>query len=59
MIEFVWDDDNEEHVGKHGVTPAEAEHVVYNAARPWPMYKGRGTTSGSSRAGGRGTEWFK
>ncbi len=42
MIDFRWSDDNEEHVAAHGVTPAEAEHVVYNASRPWPMDKGDG-----------------
>jgi hypothetical protein len=27
--EFQWDDGNEEHIARHGVTPAEAEEVFF------------------------------
>ena len=27
---FIWDDDNEEHLGDHGIRPWEAEQVFFN-----------------------------
>lgn len=27
--DFEWDDDNEEHIARHGVTPAEVEEVFF------------------------------
>jgi uncharacterized DUF497 family protein len=33
---FSWDDWNVDHIAKHGVTPADAEHVVRNAEAPFP-----------------------
>ena len=33
---FSWDDWNTEHIVAHGVNRAEAEHVVRNAAVPFP-----------------------
>ena len=39
---FRWNAWNVEHVGKHGVAPAEAEHVVDHATRPYPRYEGHG-----------------
>jgi len=35
-LEFRWIDWNVEHIGRHGVTPAEAELVVENARPPFP-----------------------
>lgn len=36
-MEFRWIEWNVEHIGKHGVRPEEAEMVVENATRPFPM----------------------
>lgn len=33
---FSWDDENREHIAKHGVTPEEAEEVVRGAGPPFP-----------------------
>ena len=34
---FIWQqDENEEHIAKHGIETHEAEHVVRNARRPYP-----------------------
>jgi len=27
---FIWDEDNEEHLWRHGISPKEAEDVFYN-----------------------------
>jgi len=35
-MDFRWNDWNEEHVGKHGVSPEEAERVVETARSPFP-----------------------
>jgi uncharacterized DUF497 family protein len=35
-MRFRWNDWNVEHIGRHGVSPGEAEHVVQNARRPYP-----------------------
>jgi uncharacterized DUF497 family protein len=35
--DFRWRDWNRAKMAKHGVTPAEAERVVRNAKRPYPM----------------------
>jgi uncharacterized DUF497 family protein len=35
-MDFRWNDWNEEHVGKHGVSIEEAERVVENARSPFP-----------------------
>ena len=35
-MEFRWNEWNIEHVGKHGVTPSEAEYVVRRARMPYP-----------------------
>jgi uncharacterized DUF497 family protein len=34
---FRWDEWNIDHVGAHGVLPDEAESVVLNARRPYPL----------------------
>lgn len=34
---FRWNDWNEEHIAAHGVSPAEAEHVVLGARAPFPL----------------------
>jgi uncharacterized DUF497 family protein len=39
---FAWDEKNREHLGKHDVTPAEAEFVVENAEPPFPQHIGDG-----------------
>jgi hypothetical protein len=36
MFEFRWNAWNLDHVGKHGLEPADAEHVVRRARRPYP-----------------------
>jgi len=41
-VEFRWNEWNTEHVGRHGVTPGEAEQVVYEARSPYPSYEGGG-----------------
>ena len=38
--EFRWIAWNAEHIGKHGVSMAEAELVVDGARRPYPEYRG-------------------
>ena len=40
--EFRWNDDNEEHIGQHGVKPAETEFVVEYPARGFPRFEGDG-----------------
>ena len=42
MLSFIWTKDNVEHIGKHGVTPAEAEHVVLRPLKPYPLPHGNG-----------------
>lgn len=37
---FAWDEWNIDHIGRHGVTQAEAEEVVNGAEEPWPEQKG-------------------
>jgi uncharacterized DUF497 family protein len=34
---FLWSWRNVHHIGEHGVTPAEAEHVVRHARAPYPQ----------------------
>jgi uncharacterized DUF497 family protein len=41
MIHFRWNEWNEDHATKHGVSRREAEHVVLNAVRPWPRSAGK------------------
>ncbi len=41
-MDFRWNEANVEHIGKHGVTPEEAEWLVRQARRPWPVYHGDG-----------------
>lgn len=36
-MEFRWNRWNEEHIGKHGIEPAEAEEVVFSARSPYPL----------------------
>jgi len=36
-MEFRWNEWNKEHATKHGVMPAEAENVIRNAKRPFPV----------------------
>jgi uncharacterized DUF497 family protein len=38
---FSWNVENIEHIGRHGVKSAEAEHVVRHAGPPWPERFGR------------------
>ena len=35
-LDFRWNQWNLDNATKHGVTPAEAEHVVRTASRPYP-----------------------
>jgi len=35
-VDFRWNEWNIEHIGKHGVSPEEAEFVVSKARRPYP-----------------------
>lgn len=37
---FRWNDWNEEHIGAHGVSPAEAEQAVLSARSPFPTAQG-------------------
>jgi hypothetical protein len=37
MYDFRWIAWNVDHIGRHGVTPAEAEHVVNRARAPFPQ----------------------
>jgi len=39
---FAWDQTNRDHIGKHHVTPVEAEFVVANAGPPFPQEVGDG-----------------
>lgn len=41
-VDFRWNEDNIDHIGEHGVSPAEAEYVVRNARRPYPGPAGEG-----------------
>jgi len=36
-VEFRWNPWNIDHIGNHGVSPDEAEWVVENAERPYPL----------------------
>ncbi|HKI55532.1 MAG TPA: BrnT family toxin [Trueperaceae bacterium] len=36
--EFEWDDDNEGHIARHGVSPDEVEEVFYNDPLTAPAY---------------------
>ena len=45
MYEFRWNAWNVEHIAEHGVSPAEAEHVVNGARAPYPRYEGEGKYS--------------
>jgi hypothetical protein len=38
----MWDDDNVEHIGEHGIMPEEAEYVVEHARSPFPRAAGDG-----------------
>lgn len=38
-MEFRWNRWNVEHIGRHGVTPEEAEQVVASARKPYPMHR--------------------
>ena len=42
MDRFRWNRWNVEHVGKHGVTPEEAERAVRNARVPYPSHQPEG-----------------
>jgi len=42
ILEFEWDDDNIEHIAKHGVLPDEIEEVAFDD-EPW-IKKGRSNT---------------
>jgi uncharacterized protein len=35
-MDFRWNEWNEEHIGKHGISPEEAESVVRRARSPFP-----------------------
>jgi uncharacterized DUF497 family protein len=39
---FRWNQDNEDHLARHGVEPQEAEHVVKHPARGFPRREGNG-----------------
>jgi uncharacterized DUF497 family protein len=36
-VEFRWNEWNEEHAARHGITPEEAEDVVRSARAPFPL----------------------
>src|SRR5688572_13935755 len=42
VTHFIWDLKNTAHIAEHGVTIADAEHVVRTAEPPYPMYWGEG-----------------
>jgi uncharacterized protein len=55
--EFRWNDWNVDHIGKHGVTTDEAEHVVNYPARGYPEYSGDGKyTARGQAASGRNVQ---
>ena len=37
VLEFRWNEWNVEHIARHGVQPGEAERVVAQARRPYPL----------------------
>ena len=39
-MQFVWTEQNVEHIAKHGILPQQAEYIVENARRPWPQMVG-------------------
>jgi len=41
-VDFKWNHWNVDHIGTHGVSPAEAEFVVTQARPPFPKYEGDG-----------------
>jgi hypothetical protein len=41
--DFRWNAWNVDHIGKHGVTPEEAEHVIRFARRPYPRSHRQGS----------------
>jgi uncharacterized DUF497 family protein len=41
-MEFIWNDRNADHIGKHGIAPREAEYVVEHARAPYPQMVGDG-----------------
>jgi uncharacterized DUF497 family protein len=56
---FIWqEDENEEHIAKHGIETHEVEYVVRNAKRPYPrraseakwLVRGAPSEDGSSRS---------
>ena len=54
--EFDWDDDNVEHIARHGVSPEEAEEALLDPGRivtPAPEFAGeqRWTALGASEVG--------
>ena len=46
MLVFVWDGANVDHIGKHDVTPGEAEYVVARAKAPFPRATAGGRHTG-------------
>ncbi len=42
VTDFRWNEDNLEHIAKHGVQAEEAEDVVRHARRPYPCQAGHG-----------------
>jgi uncharacterized DUF497 family protein len=36
-VEFRWNEWNEDHIARHGISPAEAEFVIRTARRPYPL----------------------
>jgi len=39
-VEFLWTNDNVEHIAKHGIRPHEAEYIVETARAPFPRMVG-------------------
>ncbi len=39
-MDFRWNEWNEEHLARHGVSPEEAEEVVRGARNPYPLVQG-------------------
>ena len=50
-LEPVWDDDNIEHIARHGVEPEEVEEIVYEDCHPSWIVRAR-------RRGIRETRWM-
>ena len=39
-MDFVWNDNNIDHIAEHGILPSQAEYVLVHARRPYPQMVG-------------------